>query len=290
MAITILQQPTLTLTVGDTLSLTTKVLETDAKVQWLHDGASILNATSSTYVKKNLTLDDTGRYSAKWTRSTGKAEVKYSGNTFLVVTTPAATGSITPVPTGSTQPTGSNNTGSNTTGSIASTGSLSGSIVGLGSAFIAGTSYTLTFAPSNFNADEAHIIWESNAADVGLGQTYTFTPKAGGTYWVQAEVNHVDGRRLTMDGTINVNETVSNYIELYNPNITTDATIKRWYKLDNDFSDTKGNAALTKTGSAVIDKTSFIFPNRANAGCLAIGGITDYVTVSVPAIVHQIDQ
>jgi len=278
--ITILQQPTVYFYVGETLRLTTKVLEKDVKIQWLLNSNPILNATGSDYEKTKLILQDAGRYSAKLSQSGSKGiTTKYSTNTYVGVLNLSPTSSIPP--SGSTPP----------TSSLPPTGSsqIGGYINGLSQSFVTGNTYTLDYIPIGWNLDDGHIIWESNVADVFLGNTYTFTPNVGGNFWIQTEADLIDGRRLITDSTINVKESVSNYIELYNPNILTDNTIRNWYKLDTNFLDSKTSTTLTKNGNISIDSSSFIFPNRTPAGCVLINGITDYVSSIIPPLSSSIN-
>lgn len=195
--------------------------------------------------------------------------------TSTTTTTSSTTSSTTSTTTPTTTPPATNISG------------ISGFISGFPPSFVAGTSYTLFFSPINFNISDAQILWESNVADVFLGANYTFTPKAGGNYWIQTEANLVDGRRIMLDSNIQVNEIVSNYIELYNPNIYSDSTIKEWFRFDGVYSPTISvpiSGAFTPYGQTKFDKTSFVFPNRPSGACLSINGITDYIAKTIAPI------
>ena len=207
-----------------------------------------------------------------------------SGNNTTTTTTTLTTTTTTPTSTTTSTPTTSTTT-LTTTIPPSTSGNISGYIGGINSNFLAGSNYTLSFIPINFDINQAQILWESNVSDVFIGPNYNFTPQAGGNYWLQTEANLIDGRRIILDNNIKVNEMVSNYIEIYNPNANSDASIKEWYKLDLSYAESlKNNTVLTMNGNCSFDNTSFIFPNRPSGACLFLNGVSDYVSKQIAPI------
>lgn len=69
-----------------------------------------------------------------------------------------------------------------------------------------GTPVTLHFeAPSGFDAPPAAVVWEARDQEPGSGSSFTFTPRAHGAHWVEAEAHWPDGRRVFATAEVRAN-------------------------------------------------------------------------------------
>src|SRR5262249_30913736 len=61
---------------------------------------------------------------------------------------------------------------------------------------LTGQPVTVTLSVADPNLSGARILWEARDQEPAFGdQTYTFIPPSDGTYWIEAEVQWLDGRR-----------------------------------------------------------------------------------------------
>ncbi len=59
---------------------------------------------------------------------------------------------------------------------------------------------------SGLDLNSARIVWEARDQDPVFGNEFTFTPRAGGDHWVEAEAQWPDGRRVFAHGNLTVRE------------------------------------------------------------------------------------
>jgi hypothetical protein len=68
---------------------------------------------------------------------------------------------------------------------------------GLSSVITAGRDYTLSLSASNeMAAGSTRIVWEDPVQQPAFGQTRRFSPTITGPAWIEAEIQHADGRRV----------------------------------------------------------------------------------------------
>ena len=165
--------------------------------------------------------------------------------------------------------------------------SAAGQITGLPALSPLSQAVTVNLSAAGLDLSRARIVWEARDQEPYLGWTnnaFTFTPKYAGPQWVEAEAQLPDGRRVFAAANFIAVQTVTNTIEQYQSQpLAGNSNVVAWYTLDSTWADAAGHeAALTPAGNAVMDTTSFAWPNRTNGAALRFYDLGDQVTVNLP--------
>jgi hypothetical protein len=83
--------------------------------------------------------------------------------------------------------------------------SVAGSIAAPTGVVPTGTPVTLTMSAPGLDLSSARIAWEGRDQEPSFAQPLVFTPRNNGTYWVEAEAQLPDGRRIFARTNFNVN-------------------------------------------------------------------------------------
>jgi hypothetical protein len=139
------------------------------------------------------------------------------------------------------------------------------------------SSVTSSLSVPGLDLSGANVVWEVRDQEPAFGLTSTFTPSTAGEYWIEAEAEWPDGRRVFAANTIAVTD----------PNggteYTVDANTIALYHFNGNYQDSTANALhLTPSGNVSLTSANLGWMRTQSGQVARFSNGGDKLSVSIP--------